>query len=251
MIKTPSEHDLHAYVDGHLDAEDRRVVEHFLAHNPARAAEVEQWQKDAQRLRAQFGGDLRLPANPSLTPAALRASVNRKRQHWRVQALAAVLCVGLGGVGGWQLSQLRQGINDRPMADAISAYQIVVDDGAAKPDFVATDSNQLQAWLDRHFQNATRLPDLSAAGFTATGGRMFATNEGPAAMVLYRDASNHAISFYVRPPAAGSKRLQTGERMERGVLAQYWSGQGYNYAFVSRDLGNEARILTQARQRAI
>ena len=36
-----------------------------------------------------------------------------------------------------------------------------------------------------------------------------------------------------------------------GLLAQYWSGQGYNYAMVSRDDGVDPQVAAQARQQSI
>lgn len=251
MINTPSEQDLHAYVDGQLDEAERSAVERYLDRNPERAAEVAAWQNDAQRLRAHFGAHHSLPDNPDLQPSAIRARVSRQRQQWRMQAMAAVLCVGLGGLGGWYLSDLRNAAENPPMADAIAAYQLLALDGAAAPDVISKNNAHMQSWLDQHFENATRLPDLSSGGFTAVGGRLFATDQGPAAMVLYKNLQGHAISFYVRPPSAGNRRLPTGERSEDGLLAQYWSGQGYSYAMVSRALDSETRIVSKARQRAI
>ena len=62
-------------------------------------------------------------------------------------------------------------------------------------------------------------------------------------MVLYRDAAGHAISFYVRPPGPRNRLLPTGQRMENGLMAQYWSGPGYNYAMVSRADGPARQVI--------
>lgn len=48
----PDEQDLHAYVDGRLDADARVAVERWLALHPARAEQVRRWRQDAQQLRA-------------------------------------------------------------------------------------------------------------------------------------------------------------------------------------------------------
>ena len=132
-----------------------------------------------------------------------------------------------------------------------AAYRLVALDRAARPDVVPQRAGDLQAWLDARFAHAARLPDLAAAGFRPVGGRLFATDQGLAAMVLYEDAAGHAISFYVRPPGPRHHLLPTGQRSADGLLAQYWSGQGYNYAMVSRDDGAGPQVARQARQRAI
>lgn len=248
MTTPPSEHDIHAYVDGRLDGERREAVERYLARHPERAAEVRAWQHDAQRLRAALAGAQTLPDNHTLQPTAIR----RQRRQRRVQRLslaaAAVLCLGIGGVGGWRM---RGATTAAPMADAMEAYRLVALDRAARPDVVPQRAGDMQAWLDAHFEHAARLPDLSGAGFHAVGGRLFATDQGPAAMVLYEDAAGHAISFYVRPPGPRNHLLPTGRRVDGGLVAQYWSGQGYNYAMVSRDDGVDAQVAAEARRQSI
>lgn len=251
MTTFPSEQDIHAYVDGRLDGERRDAVERYLAQHPDRAAEVQAWQRDAQRLRAVFGGTQTLADNPALHPAAIRQQRRRRQMQWRSLAAAMVLCLGVGGLGGWQARGMRVESAMAPMADAMAAYRLVAMDAAARPDVVPRSDSEMQAWLDGHFQRVTRLPDLSGAGFHAVGGRLFATDQGPAAMVLYRDAAGHAISFYVRPPGPRNRLLPPGQRTEGGLLAQYWSGPGYNYAMVSRSDGFAPRVVARALQQAI
>lgn len=250
-MDTPSEHDLHAYVDGRLDGERRDAVERFLARHPERAAEIDAWRRDAQALRAELGAADALPDNPALHPAALRARLHTRRRARLSLASAALVCLLLGGLGGWHARGIRSETAAAPMSDAIEAYRLLVGDGGASPDLVSRSEDDIQAWLDRHFAQATRVPDLSGAGFHPVGGRLFATDQGAAAMVLYRDADGDAISFYVRPPGPRHRLLPQGQRSDRGLLAQYWSGQGYNYAMVSRDAGRDAHVVAMARRRAI
>jgi anti-sigma factor RsiW len=251
MTMIPSEQDIHAYVDGRLDGERRNTVERYLAQNPDRAAEVQAWQRDAQRLRAVFGSTQALAENPALHPAAIRRRQQQRRAQWRSLAAAMVLCLGVGGIGGWQARGIRAERAAAPMADAMAAYRLVATDATARPDVVPRSDREMQAWLDERFQRATRLPDLSSAGFRAVGGRLFATDQGPAAMVLYRDAAGHAISFYVRPPGPRNRLLPAGQRMEDGLMAQYWSGPGYNYAMVSRADGPARQVVARALRQAI
>ena len=60
----PSEADLHAYVDGQLDASVRAEIERWLAAHPERAAVVADWKRDAERLRVQQALPEHWPANP-------------------------------------------------------------------------------------------------------------------------------------------------------------------------------------------
>jgi anti-sigma factor RsiW len=251
MTTLPNEHDLHAYVDGHLDGERRAAVELYLVRHPERAADVQGWQRDAQRLRAAIGGIHALPDNGALHPAAVRSRRRQRRMVRMSLAAAALLCLGLGGFGGWQARGMRSASGVAPMADAIEAYRLVAMDRSVRPDLVPQRDGQMQHWLDTRFQHAARLPDLRGAGFHVVGGRLFATDQGPAAMVLYEDAAGHAISFYVRPPGPRHRLLPSGARTDGGLMAQYWSGEGYNYAMVSRDDGEAAQVVARAKQRAI
>lgn len=251
MTTTPSEHDIHAYVDGRLEGERREAVELYLARHPERAAKVQAWQRDAQRLRAALGGPQALPDNAALLPGAVRMKRQRRRIARLSLAAAAMLCLGVGGFGGWQMRGMRSDTAAAPMADAIEAYRLVALDHAARPDMVAQRPGDLQRWLDTRFEHAARLPDLTGAGFHPVVGRLFATDQGPAAMVLYRDTAGHTISFYVRPPGPRNHLLPDGQRVDGGLLAQYWSGEGYNYAMVSRDDGVDPQVAAQAKRRAI
>ena len=119
------------------------------------------------------------------------------------------------------------------MADAMQAFRLFAQDGILPADYRAQDSGTMQAWLDRYFQQAQRLPDLSQSGFTPVSGRLLTTDQGAAAMVLYQDAQGRRISFYIRPPGPDNGFLPRGSRTADGLQAQYWSGGGYNYAVVS------------------
>ena len=70
------------------DAEDRRLVETFLASNPQVAAQVRGWQQDAQHLRAALGAALQQPANPDLDPEkALSTELSVERSWSRGRAM--------------------------------------------------------------------------------------------------------------------------------------------------------------------
>nr|WP_315446115.1 anti-sigma factor [uncultured Pseudomonas sp.] len=230
----PNERDLHAYVDHQLSDADRRVLETWLASHPDEAAQVRAWQQDAQQLRAALSGALQQPMNPALDPAMIRQ--RQKRQSRRHLASAAVLliAVSVGGFSGWQAREMtlvRSSVS--PMTDALQAYRLIAQQGMLPADYQMAGDGDMQRWLDRYFTQARRLPDLTAAGFQPVSGRLLSTDEGPAAMVMYEDASGHKVSFYVRPPGPKNTFLPRGSRSDGDLQAEYWSGGGYNYAMVS------------------
>ncbi len=230
----PSERDLHAYVDHQLSDADRRALDTWLASHPDQAAQVRAWQQDAQQLRAALGGALLQPANPALDPAMIRQRRKRQTQRHLVSAAVLLMAVGIGGFSGWQAREMtlvRPSL--LPMTDALQAYRLIAQQGMLPADYKVADNGDMQRWLDRYFARASRLPDLTAAGFQPVSGRLLSTDEGPAAMVIYEDGGGHKVSFYVRPPGPKNTFLPRGSRSDGDLQAQYWSGGGYNYAMVS------------------
>ncbi|WP_300727170.1 anti-sigma factor [Pseudomonas sp.] len=244
MITTPpSERDLHAYIDHALSDAERQQVEHYLHTHPEVAAQVQAWQRDAQALRAALHDTLRQPDNPALDPAAIRQ--RQRRQTHRQWATAAVLliAVSVGGLGGWQARQMTLLASNLPMTDALVAHRMFAEQGVLPADYNVTQDTTMQAWVDRYFSRAERLPDLSGAGFQAVSSRLLSTDQGPAAMVLYTNASGERISFYIRPPGPQNSLLPRGSRRDGDLQADYWSGPGYNYAMVGPADGPAARIV--------
>ncbi len=227
----PSEHDLHAYVDLRLNPADRQRLEAWLASHPEAAAQVKDWQKDARLLRSVLGA-APLADNPALDPAAIRLRRRHRYQQHLTRAAVLVLALGMGSVGGWQAHQARHpGV--APMTDALQAYRLFAQKDVMPADFKVSDGDTLQPWLDRYFSNASRLPDLSRAGFKAVGARLLSTDQGPAAMVLYQDPRGARVTFYIRPPGPDNSLLPRGSRRDGELQADYWSGPGYNYAMVA------------------
>ena len=227
----PNERDLHAYVDHQLSEVDRRQLEIWLAAHPEVAAQVHAWQQDAQHLRAALGAAP--AANPQLDPALIRQRLKHQSRRQLATAAMLVLAVGLGGLGGWQARQATLVASALPMTDAMQAYRLFAQERIMPADYQVQGSGDMQAWLDRYFTQAHRLPDLSQAGFNPVSGRLLTTDQGAAAMVLYENPQGRRISFYIRPPGPQNTLLPPGSRNADGLQAQYWSSPGYNYAMVS------------------
>lgn len=241
----PDEAVIHDYVDGRLDQATAARMDAWLDRHPDRAEEIRHWRRDAQQLRAAFG-DLPAGAAPSaLDPATVR---RRRQQRLRTRvALAAslVLALGAGSLGGWQAHAMFTPAS-APMADAMQAYRMFATGRYAKLDVVQRNAGELQAWLDQRFQRAAPLPDLVASGFKPVGGRLLATDSGPAAMVLYENRNGDAISFYIRSPSSRAGMLPRGQRREGQLATAYWSGNGYNYALVSHADTADLRVIRDA-----
>ena len=244
----PSERDLHAYVDHQLNDADRRLVKTYLENNPEAAAQVRAWQQDAQQLRAALSGALQQPVNQELDPALIRQRLKHQSRRHLASAAVLLIAVSVGGLSGWQARQMTLPSAPLPMTDALQAYRLIAQQGILPADYKVSDDGDMQAWLDRYFTRANRLPDLSDAGFKPVSGRLLSTEQGPAAMVVYEDQGGHKISFYVRPPGPKNNLLPRGSRSDGELQAEYWSGSGYNYAMVSPSDTPTAQMLKHTAQ---
>lgn len=235
MNYLPTEHDLHAYADGQLDPALREGMERHLAAHPEAARQVEMLRSEAQRLRAALEHVPASAAPARLDPFRIRRELRaRNRRHLGIAA-SLLLTLSLGALGGWQWRDLDMRKTYLPMADATQAYRMFAsDEQASLVDVRDDDPQQLQHWLDRHFVQAAPLPDFSAYGFKPVGGRLMASDKGPAAMVMYQNGQGQAIVYYLRPPGE-LFNFGSGNRREGKLLTQYWRQGRYFYAVVSPD----------------
>lgn len=238
-MTAPNDDELHAYVDGRLDASRRAELEAWLRSHPETAMMVAAWKRDAAALRAIWKNDGVQAANPALDPPRIRRVLLRRRRAQLGRVAAFVLALGLGGAAGWQLREARLAREHLPMADAVAAYRLFAADAVPAASDLR-DRDALQAWLRAHFGTAGDVPDLQSQGFRLSGGHLLSTPEGAAAMLVYQGTDGARLGFYLRPRTA---RLTKGERMDGRLLAQYWAEGDTAFAVVAP--------ATHARVRAI
>lgn len=248
MTLPPDDTEIHAYVDGLLAPDRVREIESWLERHPQQAAELHAWRQDAQQLRTEMAAELRrLPAATLPDPARVRRSQASRRRTRLALAASLLIGLGTGGIGGWELRSAATPRTEPPMGDALQAYRLFVQQVPMNADIIETHPGELRNWLEARFgARHPQLPELAGSGFQAVGGRLLATAEGPAAMVVYRNDRGDAISYYIRPPGAGHGRLPRGERRQEDLLAQYGSRDGYNIALVGPAQGDFARLTREA-----
>ena len=227
----PTEEELHAYVDGALDASRRTEVEAYLASHPDVAGQVARWRRDVDFLRTELAGTVTRPPQPRLDPAAVRRRL-RARSRVRMAAAAAFfLAIGAGGLSGWQIRSMN--LAPAPMADAVEAYRVFATDRNRPVEMGAENVDHLQQWLSNRLGTSVSFPDLRSEGFDLLGGRLLATAEGPAALIFYQDRDGERVSLYIRPNKHYSEGTR-GTRNDGGLLAKYWYRRGYGYAVVAK-----------------
>lgn len=240
----PDEKDLHAYVDGQLDNEQKKWVEHYLQKHPDVAAQVAKWQSDAQQLRVSLNEFVAPATSRAIELQHVRQRIQKNRQ-WRLSvAFSLLFSVGIGGIAGWQLHSSQYQRQTLPMEDAVQAYRLVSDGNVKALDVVASDRDQMNGWMSRYFINGAQPPNLENYGFNIVGGRLMATDQGPSALVVYQDAKGMRVTYYIRP--SGPVVIGKGERKTDNLMAQYWSDQRYNYAVISPANDSQTAPLQKA-----
>lgn len=218
--------DFHAFVDGLLPPERAAEVEAFLVRHPDKAAEIANWQRQNEALKALF-----VPLAGQAIPDRLRprrvAAQLRLGLRWPQLAAAAMVLLVLGGVIGWAGRDLaRPPERDLLIADAVSAHALYVKENRHAVEVAATDRDHLVTWLSNRIDRPVTPPDLSAEGFSLVGGRLLPGYEqsgaGPAALLMYENAAAERVTVYITAASAGeapATRFVTLANLD----AFYWS----------------------------
>jgi anti-sigma factor RsiW len=248
---TISEEDLHAYVDDQLDPERRRAVDCHLATDGAAGRLVKIYAAQRSALRAAF----RVPCGPA--PDALNVRrlstgrVMRRALPWRAAA-AVVLAFAAGGGGGWLIHGRLSGASSTGILalarEAGANHVVFAADHGHAVEIRAAQSQELASWLSRRLNHSITLPDLSAAGYRFMGGRLVATDQGPAAMLMYDDDHGTRITVYARPMARAAPDTKTIPIRALATDGYAWICDGLGYAVVSSTHGKDLRdIATSVR----
>lgn len=247
MSQEPSEFELQSYVDGRLEPAARARLERYLAERPQLAARLHEQREVSERLRqalAGLGGAAGTERSPGL-PALRRQSRHRPRL---MHAAAALAWFVVGATTAWLGAGVAPDRHPLPMADAIAAHAVFTADQRHPVELRIDASRQLQDWLSQRIGRPIPLPELAPLGFRFMGGRLLASEYGPAALLMYDDDRGTRLTVYVRQDQGGREPgLHSVSR--DGVDVRYWYGEGYAYA-VSSPIGYAELDRATARVRS-
>lgn len=235
-----SEFELHALVDGQLDATRIPAVLDWLRTHPDDALRVAQWQ--AQRLQLR---QLHRSLEVGETPVALTRVVTQAQRWlpWRHAAAAAVL-LGIGlvsGLVGGRLMPDGTGDGAPPMViaepafarEAVIAHAVYTPEVRHPVEVTAADESHLVQWLTRRLGKPLKAPALQAQGFRLLGGRLLPGPQSPRAQFMYEDAAGHRVTLYVTVFDEDQVPGETAFRSVRdgAVESFYWIEGRMGYAF--------------------
>lgn len=232
MPRPICEDDLHAWVDGRLDATRRAEVETWLAEDPARRERVEAWRRSSELLHAAWDPILDEPV-----PARLRAIVQHRRRPGALRVAAVAAWITLGALAGSGVGY-RLGQPSAPAPDALATLprQAAIAHAVYAPEVrhpveVGADQEQhLVTWLTKRLGAPVRVPDLSGQGFALLGGRLLPATDGPGAQFMYEDDAGRRLTLYlnVRDGDGSTTAFRYAQEQDVGVF--YWVDGRFAYA---------------------
>lgn len=247
-----TEDDLNGYVDDALPPERRAEVFRHLEDNPDAAARVAAFRAERDLLRAALAPIAAEPLPRELDLASIAAASPRAAPWLRwPAAAAAVLLLGCGFSGGWMMRGMGAAPGEGLSAlgqEAVMSYAVYAPDRTRPVEIGADDRTALAAWASNRLGRPVAIPDLAAAGYRFMGGRIVATEHGPAALFMYDDDKGTRLVVLARPMATDGDTPMTTAKADNGVNGYSWSDDGLGYSLVGdaapdalHPLANEAR----------
>jgi anti-sigma factor RsiW len=206
---SPTEQELHAYLDGELPSERVAVVEEYLGHNPLEAQRLKAYRSDGEAIAKLFirAEQIVSPRSHPSTPAARRAIFPAvwSPRVWQMAAAVTLLIFA----ASWGL--LRQGNFDDSKfgTDAATAHLLATDPAPATHASLDEIAKFLSAGVNGHVE--LRNPD---GDYRLVDSRFVTTPRGRAGQLAFRGPDQSIITMYLEP-RRGSKdtpfqRVATG-----------------------------------------
>ncbi|HQS09341.1 MAG: hypothetical protein B7Y12_13105 [Rhizobiales bacterium 24-66-13] len=246
-----TEDDLNGLLDGTLDPHRHAEVSAYLDAHPDVARRITLYGEQRDMLRSAFAPVIEEPVPSELS--LLRMIEDRRRARptprWAIAA-AAVLLVCAGGLGGWSLRGmgLPAAAGVQALArEATTSFSVYAPDDIHPVEVRAEERDALQRWTTIRIGRPVAIPDLTAAGYRFMGGRVVATEHGPAAMYMYDDDRGTRLVMLVRPMQADPKAPMV-LHVQGNVNSFSWADNGLGYSLAGaapadrlHPLANEAR----------
>ena len=199
QMRPIAEEELHAYVDGCLEADRQPAVLRYMQEHPEVARRIGAYQAQREALREALGAVAEEPIPSRL--GLERLVQQRLGPQWRLWPAAAciVLGLGLGGLGGWFL---HGGMSSIPATiamltqAAVSNHMVYTADKRRPTELGAGQRDDLARWVSNRLNHQVAPPDLSAEGYSYMGGRLAATPDGPAGQFMYSNAQGVRLTVF-------------------------------------------------------
>ena len=248
-----TEDDLLAYVDHALEPERRAEVATYLDEHPDVARRIGAFADQRELLRVALApiADEPLPAELNLSRIMEQRARRPAVLRW---AIAAMLFLAIGGLGGWTIRGELQRSPEGLVAlaqEATASYNVYAPDRVRPVEVRASDSAQLVQWVSDRLRRPVKVPDLTASGYRLMGGRLVATPHGAAAMFMYDDDRGSRLVVLTRPMSSTDQNAPMTPQSQGGVGGFAWADDGVGYSLVGRAPADSLKpIANEVRKQA-
>jgi anti-sigma factor RsiW len=248
-----TEDDLHAYVDHALEPERRSEVATYLDDHPDIAKRVGAFVDQRKFLRAALAPIADEPLPPELNLSRIIEQRTRRPSVVR-WAMAAVVLLCIGGASGWVMRGALQASPEGLAAlaqEASASYSVYAPDHVRPVEVRASDGAQLVQWVSDRLHRPVKVPELSTSGYRLMGGRLVATQHGPAAMFMYDDDHGSRLVVLTRPMSSADQNAPMTPRSQGDIGGFAWADDGMGYSLVGRAAPESLRpIANEIRKQA-
>ncbi len=167
---------------------------------------------------------------------------------------ASLVAFTVGGAVGW----MAHGASAKPSmfanftSDALDAHRLYVVEVRHPVEVGGNDRAHLQQWLSKRCGYEVKAPELDATGLKLIGGRLLPGPTGPAAFLMYENASGERFTVYAS--RAASEATQMRYATHDGNGAMFWADRGVGYVVsgpVDRDrLNHVAQLVYDQNEKA-
>ena len=112
--------------------------------------------------------------------------------------------------------------------------------GTHEVEFTAEETGMGLTWLSKKLGRAIAVPNMTSAGLTFIGGRLFFVNGAPASQLAYHDEKGKLVGFCLMPNPNGDEKEPTRSRNGDDLHLVDWHDQGYRYSIDGKSLAKTA-----------
>lgn len=245
---TVGENDLHAYVDGQLDAVRRSEVEAWLESHPQEAERVASWTVQNERLRDAFAADFVSSVDDSRLMHNKRPALLARLSRPAMAAAAALVFFGTGFWMGRSIpdtTSTAAPVTATALAsEARSAFLIYTSEVRHPVEVGADQQEHLATWLGKRLDYRLRLPDLSAQGYSLVGGRLVPVDGKPGALLMYQNAAGQRLTMMI---GRNEDNRETSFLLDTSgaVRTFYWIDGPIGYAVTGEISAEELKTVAE------
>jgi anti-sigma factor RsiW len=219
------EFELHAYVDGDLDEDAMARVEAYLRKKPETAAKIRDYLQQKDDLRGFAQRQATVVESPAIY--ALGKKLAKRLRPGNLFGWKRVMVMMVLFIAGWLGHTLYIPLVDGPgfTNEIVQAHLLTSSDLTE----VLPISQARISKLFSRIGELEKLPDLRRFGFEAIGAELVPSDEGTVLHVLYRDAGNTTVSYFL---LHDSEEAEVPRHLlhRDGVTMAYWQHDHSRYA---------------------